>query len=226
MKKHNKKTLAAIALIVASSNAFANKDSIEFSYMDDEYPAFALLSLSENDQYKKIGSSEREQNLQLLSSLHKYLESTDNHNYEAAEKAILYTFTNLYPDFKGYWDYEFKYKGVKVLQKDSLIDLEAVNYFDKPNYVNKHALKYGVSPVGIDGQKIKLCLLTQNKSSSWFEISQKDILAFESAMYENTENQLLCISEKHLSDYWKERLNQFYDYNYDYKVRYKYDRGY
>lgn len=225
MKNKTKILMATLSLAVLSSTAVAEEDKFEFSYFDKERPAHEFLSLSVSERTSFIEQSEKLDNIGLLASLQEYVVTTNNHKYKESEESVLLAFTSAFPEFKGYWDNETNYKGTYVLQKDSLIDLESVNYFDKPTRINKDALKYGISPVGEDGKKIQVCLLTQNKASSWFEVSQKDIPVFEKALYGNTNFELLCIGEKHLSQYWKERLNDFSEYNYDYTERYHYDRS-
>ncbi len=217
------KKTSILMIMLASFNATADEDMLEqFSILDSEYTAASYLNNKPVERESLLYSKyDRKEKLELLSSLHSLNSIEHKFQYSDLEFEIVQVFSSLYPEYDDYWDFSYK----NYLQKDSAIDLEAVNYFTKPNYINKDALKYGFAPVGQDGLEMVVCKLTEKDSSVRLEFNSTDALAFSLALNQNSDKSMHCLGDEELQSYWKERLTQLVLSNEDYSTRYKYDRS-
>ncbi|PZL73006.1 hypothetical protein CI088_09635 [Enterococcus plantarum] len=115
-----------------------------------------------------------------------------------------------YAQIREYWKKDVDFKGTKVYQRDSIID---INKVDVKGRSNLQRMEQGLAPLGPDGNPVNLHHMTQRDISSIAEVEQSFHQSNSKTIHINPNSVPSGIDRKSFnkwcSDYWKNRANDF-----------------
>ncbi|MFL0439938.1 HNH/ENDO VII family nuclease, partial [Enterococcus pernyi] len=118
--------------------------------------------------------------------------------------------TNNYSQLREYWKKDVDFKGTKVYQRDSIID---INKIDVKGRSNLQRMELGLAPLGPDDNPINLHHMTQRDISSIAEVEQSFHQINSKTIHINSNSVPSGIDRKSFNkwraDYWKNRANDF-----------------
>ncbi|MGM0256890.1 hypothetical protein IGK67_001588 [Enterococcus sp. AZ093] len=118
--------------------------------------------------------------------------------------------TNNYSQLREYWKKDVDFKGTKVYQRDSIID---INKIDVKGRSNLQRMELGLAPLGPDDNPINLHHMTQRDISSIAEVEQSFHQINSKTIHINPNSVPSGIDRKSFNkwraDYWKNRANDF-----------------
>lgn len=152
--------------------------------------------------------------------------------YQKAESEFVSAIFQVYPRLKDYWNDAVQFEGVRVVQSDSIIDLERVYFHDyelgarynehggflsinpedkateSQAFNSRERMAKGQAPVGPDGQGIILCRLNDDPRASYFEMDRHLSWRLLNAISSNMTIEQACLTDEMFGHYWEDRLDR------------------
>jgi hypothetical protein len=229
-----KKSLLSIAILLSSfANANDGIKSGNLSLYDQKIITMAIESQEYPDIKKELLKEDYNKVLISLQNISKETESIKLSSI--ISESIESVLKNQYPRLNSYWEDKVSVNGMIINQSDSLFDLERMK-FSTPEYSSKKIdgtelsiyeqqspiytneipetsllrMVKGKPGVGPDGKNILICRFVHFSDAPYYEMSYSDASSF---IFSNKTNMTLsqaCISStKHMSTYWRHRVNDF-----------------
>lgn len=155
--------------------------------------------------------------------------------YRTIEKGYLKLIYEVFPNLRGYWNDVYSFGDMKVVQADSLIDLQRIrieevqlgarmhDYTSQysvrqsdgalyPELMNSHLrMKSGLAPVGPDNEPLVLCRLHDSPRASYFEMAEIDAWRLLNALGSGMTLEQACMEDDVVPGYWKKRIETLID---------------
>lgn len=156
-------------------------------------------------------------------------------DYRTVEKGYLRLVYSVFPGLKTYWGDVYTYGDSKVVQADSLIDLQrskvdtvklgarmhdytsqySVRESDGAEYpelrTSHFRMKAGLAPIGPDNEPLIVCRLHDDPRASYYELAQHDAWRLLNALGTGMSLNQACMSEKVVPNYWRQRIDILID---------------
>lgn len=229
-----KKSLLSIALIASSfANAYDDIETADLSLYDQKILTMVIESQDYPDVKQELFSENPDN---VMMSLRNISRGKDAITLSAIiSESLTDVLKNSYPRLNSYWEDRVSMNGMIINQSDSIFDLERIKYSSpeysskrlgntglniyeqqKPIYTNEipetsqYRMRKGNPAVGPDGKNILICRLTHFSDAPYYEMTHSDAQRFIFASKTDMSLSQSCItSSKHMSIYWKHRVNDF-----------------